>query len=258
VSVIAVEPRESAGARVDDESPVGRVVRSGAEDGEASFLAQVWAVARKDLMLEARSRERLLSMGSFSVLVAIVFAFAVDPGVPARSIAGAMVWVTVLFAGTLGLGRSFAMEREAEAMMGVLLAPVDRGALFLGKWLANFAIVLVVEAMVFPVFALLFNLGFRGSPAMLAAVVVLATAGFMALGTLFAALAAHTRLGETLLPILLLPLLSPVVIFACAATQRLLAGRPASDVVGQLKMLGAFDLVFLFVCAALFGAVLEE
>ena len=225
---------------------------------EAPFLAQLWAVARKDLLLEARSRERLLSMGTFAVLVAVVFSFAVDPSVRARSIAGAMIWVTVLFAGTLGLGRSFALEREAEALTGVLLAPVDRGALFLGKWLANLAIVLAVELLIFPVFALFFNLSFQGSLPALAAVVVLATAGFIALGTLFGAVAAHTRLGETLLPILLLPLLTPVIIFACAATQRLLVGRPVSDVASQLKMLLAFDLVFLFVCTAIFGAVLEE
>lgn len=225
---------------------------------EAPFLAQLWAVARKDLVLEARSRERLVSMATFAVLVAVVFSFAVDPTVRARSIAGAMIWVTVLFAGTLGLGRAFAMEREADALTGILLAPLDPGAFFLGKWVANLVIVLVVEALIFPVFALFFNLSFLGSVPALGAVIVLATAGFIALGTLFGAIAAHTRLGETLLPILLLPLLTPVIIFACAATQRLLVGRPVSDVASQLKMLLAFDLVFLFVCTAVFGAVLEE
>jgi heme exporter protein B len=225
----------------------------------ASFLAQLWAVARKDLLLEARSRERLVSMATFAVLVAVVFSFAVDPtAVRARTIAGAMIWVTVLFAGTLGLGRAFALEREADALTGVLAAPVDRGALFLGKWLASFAIVTAVEAVIFPVYALFFQLSWRGSLAALAGVVVLATAGFLALGTLFAAVAAHTRLGETLLPILLLPLLIPVVIFASTATQRLLVGRPVGEVVSQMKMLGAFALVFLFVCTVVFGAVLEE
>jgi heme exporter protein B len=228
------------------------------ENTGAGFLAQVWAVARKDVLLEARSRERLLSMGTFAVLVAVVFSFAVDPSIRARSIAGAMIWVTVLFAGTLGLGRAFALEREADALTGVLLAPVDRGALFLGKWLASFVMVLAVEALIFPVFALFFNLAFAGSLPMLVGVVVLATAGFIALGTLFGAVAAHTRMGETLLPILLIPLLTPVVIFACAATQRLLVGRPAGEVVSQVKMLAAFDLIFLFVCTVLFGAVVEE
>lgn len=223
-----------------------------------SFFAQMWAVARKDLLLELRSRERVLSMGTFAALVAVVFSFALDPSVRAREIAGAMIWVTVLFAGTLGMGRAFALEREADALTGVLVSPVDRGALFLGKWLANLAVVLVVEAVIFPVYGLFFGLPYGRSLPALLAVVVLATLGFIALGTLFGAIAAHTRLGETLLPILMLPLLIPVVIFAASATQRLLAGRPVAEISSQLRMLAAFDLVFLFVCTALFGAVLEE
>lgn len=224
----------------------------------ASFFAQAWAIARKDLLLEARSRERLVSMGTFAVLVAVVFAFALDPSVRARSVAGAMIWVTVLFAGTLGLGRSFALETEADALSGLVTAPLDRGALYLGKLLANLAIVLVVEAVIFPVYALFFGLSWAGSLLALSAVVFLATVGFMALGTLFAAIAAHTRLGETLLPILLLPLLVPVVVFATGATQRLLVGRPVAEVVSHLKMLGAFALLFVLVCTAVFGSVLEE
>ena len=223
-----------------------------------SFFAQMWAVARKDLLLELRSRERVLSMATFAVLVAVVFSFALDPSVRAREIAGAMIWVTVIFAGTLGMGRAFALEREADALTGVLVSPVDRGALFLGKWLANLAVVLAVEAVIFPVYGLFFGLPYGRSLPALVAVVVLATLGFIALGTLFGAIAAHTRLGETLLPILMLPLLIPVVIFAASATQRLLAGRPVAEISSQLRMLAAFDLVFLFVCTALFGAVLEE
>ncbi|HEX8358487.1 MAG TPA: heme exporter protein CcmB [Longimicrobium sp.] len=223
-----------------------------------SFFAQAWAVARKDLILELRSRERFISMATFAVLVAVVFSFALDPAVRARSIAGAMIWVTVIFAGTLGMGRAFALEREADALTGVLVSPVDRGALFLGKWLANLAVVLAVEAVIFPVYGLFFGLSYGRSLPALVAVVVLATLGFIALGTLFGAIAAHTRLGETLLPILMLPLLIPVVIFAASATQRLLAGRPVAEISSQLRMLAAFDLIFLFVCTAIFGAVLEE
>lgn len=222
------------------------------------FLGQAWAVARKDLMLEARSRDRLVASCTFAVLVAVVFSFALDPAVRAASIAGAMLWVTVLFAGTLAMGRAIAVEREADAMTGVLAAPVDRAALFLGKWVASLAVVLLTEAVIFPVFALFFGLSFRGSLWALVAVVVLATLGFIALGTLFGAMAAHTRFGESLLPLLLLPLMIPVVIFAATATQRLLVGRPVAEVVSQLRMLAAFDLVFIFVCMTAFGAVLEE
>jgi heme exporter protein B len=224
----------------------------------ARYLAQAWAVARKDLLLEARSRERFVAMATFAALVAVVFSFALDPTVRSRDIAGAMLWVTVLFAGTLGLGRAFALEREADAMTGMLVSPVPRGALFLGKFLANLLVVLVVEAVIFPVYALFFGLRLGGALGGLVLVVVLATVGFMALGTLFSAIASHTRMGETLLPILLLPLLIPVVIFAASATQRLLAGRPLSEIDGALRMLLAFDLIFLFVCTAVFGAAVEE
>ncbi|MDP9347604.1 MAG: heme exporter protein CcmB, partial [Gemmatimonadota bacterium] len=223
-----------------------------------AYLGQVAAVARKDLLLELRSRERLVVTGTFAVLVAVVFSFSLDPTVRARSITGAMIWVTVLFAGILGLGRSFAMEREDEALSGILLAPVDRGAVFLGKFLANLAILLAVEALVFPVYALFFGVAFTGSLAGVAAIVLLASAGFMLLGTLFAAVSAHTRLGETVLPILLLPLLIPVVIFAVSGTQRLLVGRPLEEVTGNLKMLLAFDLIYLIVCTLTFGFVVEE
>jgi heme exporter protein B len=224
----------------------------------AGYLAQAWAVARKDLQLEARSKERFVSMATFSVLVAIVFSFALDIAVRSRDVAGAMLWVTVLFAGTLGLGRSFALEREADALTGILVSPVPRGALFLGKFLANLLVVLAVEAVIFPVYALFFGLRLGGAIGGLMLVVFLATVGFMALGTLFGAVTAHTRLGETLLPILLLPLLMPVVIFAASATQRLLVGRPLAEIGGNLRMLLAFDLVFLFVCTLVFGAAVEE
>lgn len=222
------------------------------------FLGQVLAVARKDLVLELRSRERLVVSATFAVLVAVVFSFSLDPTLRAGSFVGAMIWVTVIFAGILGLGRSFGMEREQDALSGLLLAPVDRGALFLGKFAANLAILLGVEAVIFPVYALFFGVEVAGSLGGIALIVLLASVGFMLLGTLFAAVSAHTRLGETVLPVLLLPLLIPVVIFAVSGTQRLLVGRPLEEVGGNLRMLLAFDLIFLFVCTVIFGSVVEE
>ena len=222
------------------------------------YLAQLLAVAGKDLRLELRSRERVLSMALFAVLVAVVFSFALDPTLRARNIAGAMLWITILFAGLLGLGRSFSLELEQDALSGLLLAPLEREALYLGKFLANLIILLTIEAVIFPVYALFFGLGLGGSLAGLILLVVLASVGFIALGTLFSAVAAHTRLGDTLLPILLLPLLLPVVIFAAGGTQRLLIGRPFAEVIPGIKVLLAFDLIFLIVGTLTFGSVMEE
>ncbi|MBW3630846.1 MAG: heme exporter protein CcmB [Gemmatimonadetes bacterium] len=222
------------------------------------FVRQLLTIAGKDLRLELRSRERLVSMMTFAVLVAVVFSFSLDPGVEARTVAGAMLWVTILFAGMLGLGRSFALEREQDAMMGILLAPLDRGALFLGKLIANLALLLATEVAVFVVFALFFQLSYWKTLGSVILVVVLASVGFMILGTLFSAMAAGTRLGETLLPVLILPLLMPVVIYAASSTQRLIVGRPFAEVAGSVRVLVVFDLIFLIVSILLFGAVVEE
>lgn len=221
-------------------------------------VRQALAIAAKDLTLEMRGRERVVAMTVFAVLVAVVFSFALDPTIRARGLGGAMLWVTFLFAGMLGLGRSFALEKEQDALAGVLLTPVSRGALFAGKLLANLTLLLIVELVAFGAYALFFQLGAGASLGGVALIALLASVGFMALGTLFSAMATNTRLGETILPVLLLPLLIPVVIFAAGATQRLLIGRPLEEVMGSLRMLLAFDLIFLIVCGLAFESVVEE
>lgn len=221
-------------------------------------VRQALAVAGKDLVLELRARERIVAMLTFAVLVAVVFSFTLDPTIRARTLGGAMLWITILFAGMLGLGRSFSLEKEQDALAGVLLAPVDRGALFAGKLAANLALLLAAEVVIFGVYALFFQLGYGAGFVGIALVALLASVGFMALGTLFAAVAANTRLGETLIPVLLLPLLIPVVIFAAGSTQLLLVGRPLAEVSGSVRMLAAFDLVFLIVCTLVFESVVEE
>ncbi len=223
-----------------------------------SFLGRALVVARKDLVIEMRARERLVSMLTFAILVAVVFTFALDPAVRTRDVAGAMVWVTILFAGMLGLGRSFSLEREQDAMVGLLLTPAPRGAIYLGKFLANLVLLVAAAFAVFLAYALFFGLDIVTGAAGLLLVTFLACIGFMALGTLFSAMAASTRMGDTLLPIVLLPLLIPVVFFGAGATQRLLIGRPLAEVMGNVRLLAAFDIIFLIVCTLIFSAVVEE
>lgn len=222
------------------------------------FLRHALVVARKDLLIEFRSRERIVSMMTFAILVAVVFTFALDPVVRPLDIAGAMLWVTIIFAGMLGLGRSFSLEREQDALIGLLLTPVSRGAIYLGKFAANLVLLVAAAVAVFLVYALFFGLDIVSGAGGIALVTLLACVGFMALGTLFSAMAAGTRMGDTLLPIVLLPLLIPVVFFGAGATQRLLIGRPLSEVLGSIRLLAAFDIIFLVVCTLLFAAVVEE
>lgn len=222
------------------------------------FLRQAAIIAEKDLTLELRSRARIASMLVFAALVAVVFSFALDPTEPARAVAGAMLWVTVLLAALLGLGRAYTVDREEDALTGLLLTPVDRGAFFLGKFAANLALLLATEVVIFPVYALFFQLPLAEPLPGLALVVLLASVGIVAAGTLFGAIAGSTRLGETLLPVLLLPVVIPVVIYAASATQRLLIGRPLAEIGGSIRMLLAFDIVFLVVCTLLYPFVVEE
>ena len=222
------------------------------------LLQDAFAIAAKDLLLEVRTRDRVATMFTFAILVALVFSFTLDASVQPSRLAGAMIWVTLIFAGLLSLGRSFSMERDQDAITGLLLAPADPSAIYLGKLAANVILLLATAAVVFGVYWLFFNLPFVAHLGGLVTVTILGIIGFMALGTLFSAVAGNTRLGDTLLPILLLPLIVPLIFFAATATQRLVTGRPLSDVMGNIRLLAAFDIIFLIACVLLFRSVVEE
>ena len=223
------------------------------------YLRQLWAIAWKDLLIELRSRERVGSMAGFTALIGVLFNFAIDwTAVRPDEIASALIWVTVIFGGTLGLGRTFELEAQDEAFQGVLLTPAPRDALFLGKVLSNYVIVLVVTLLVLGLFGLFFALDWGDHPIVLVGTLALGGLGFVAVGTLFSAVSSGTAIGQTLLPVLLFPLLVPVVIYGTSATGRLLVGRPLDEVEGNLRILGAFALVALAVGATLFRYVVED
>lgn len=223
------------------------------------YLRQLSALIRKDVALELRTRERIAAMGAFVVLVAILFNYAIDrTAVSMQEISAGLIWMTVVFGGMLGLGRTFQMEEEDGAFQGILLAPIPRDAVYLGKVMANFILLVVVVALVFLVFGVFFNLRFGSEPLVLTTVMLLGILGFVAIGTLFSAISHRTTMGETLLPILVFPLLVPVVIFGVTATARLFAGRPVAEVSGNVRMLAAYAIVGLVAGVVLFRYVVEE
>jgi heme exporter protein B len=225
----------------------------------STYLGQMCAIVWKDLLLEARTRERLVSMGSFAVLAAILFNYSIDKTVvQPQDVAAGLIWMTIIFGGLLGVGRTFHLESEDGALQGVLLSPAPKNAVFLGKTLSNFVLLYAVSFLVVAVFMLFFGMDLGSSPAMLALALALGALGFVALGTLFAAMSSGTRMGETLLPILLFPLLLPMIVFGAGATERLLAGRPVSEVVGNIRMLAAFAIMAVAAGAVLFRFVVED
>jgi heme exporter protein B len=224
-----------------------------------SILALAWIVASKDLRVELRTRERLAAMGAFVVLTALLFNYAVDRTVvhPGRIAAG-LIWMTLILAGLLGLGRTFELEKEDGAFQGLLAAPLPREALYLGKVLSNAVLLSLVTTLTVLVFALFYQVVLPRNPLPLAGVLFLGVTGFAALGTLFSGITAGTRMGETLLPVLLFPLLVPLVMFGASATATLLGGFPASEVFGTLRILGAFTLLALTAGVVLFRFIVEE
>lgn len=217
------------------------------------------AVAGKDLRAELRSRTALLSALVFAALVLVVFNFARDPtAISARDLAPSALWITFAFGAIVALNRAFSMEREHAALDGLLLAPLPREALYLGKLLANLAFVGIVEAVALPLFVLFFDVDLGHALGGLVVVIVLATIGFVAVGTVFSAMAVRTRFAELMLPVLLLPFMVPPLIGAAALTSRLLADRPLSEMLGLLRLLALYDIVFVTLCTLLFPAVVDE
>ncbi len=223
------------------------------------FVSDSLRIARKDLLIEFRTRSAFLAAAVFALLSVAIFRFTWDASaVAAIDLASPVLWVIFTFSGLLGLNRSFGIEQADRAMDALLASPMSREAVFAGKALANLVFVGTVQALAIPAIALFFDLPAGAFWITITAVALLATIGLTAVGTLFAAVAANTRLAELLLPMLALPFFVPVVIPAAQATALLLAGRPIADVSSWIKMLVAFDIVFVAACTVAFPYTLDE
>jgi heme exporter protein B len=225
----------------------------------AEVLRQALTIAAKDVRLEFRSRTAFVSALAFTALVLAIFNFARDPTlVSAGDLAPGILWVTFCFAGLLGLNRAFALERENRTLDGVLLSPVSRSAVYLGKALANLAFVGLVEAVALPLFAVFFNVPLLPVLGPLLGVTALATLGFVALGTLLSSIAVNTRFAELMLPLLMLPFLVPPITAAVQMTSRLFAGRPVAEMAAWLKLLVGYDIVVVVAALLVFDYTLDE
>jgi heme exporter protein B len=226
---------------------------------KATFTAQLRALIWKEALVEARGRETVLAGVAFALLVLVIFNFAFDLRVDnVAAVAPGVLWVTVTFAGVLSLGRSFARERDRRTLDGLLLAPVDRSALYVAKVVASFTSMLIVELVAVPVFIGLFNVSVNLPLLVLG--LLLGTLGLAGVGTLFAAIAAHTRAREVLLPLLLFPIQVPVILATVKTTGAAVhvPGSEPPDVGQWLGLLVAFDALFLSLSVLLFEYVIEE
>lgn len=224
-----------------------------------STLTAAFLIARKDLAIEFRTRTAFFSAAVFALLGIVIFYFAWDPtAVSAIDLAPGVLWAIFTFSGLLGLQRSFGIEQADRAIDALLGAPIPRESIYLGKAMANLVFVAAVQVVAIPAVQLFYGVPLLEHAGALAVIALLAAIGLVAVGTLFSAMAVNTKLAEMLLPVLSLPFFVPIVIPAAQATARLLAGRPADEIVGWLKLLIAFDIVFVAACMLAFPFTIEE
>jgi heme exporter protein B len=223
------------------------------------FARRAWVVVWKDLLVERRSKETLNALFFFSLLLLFVFQFALGPDRErlAATLPG-LLWLGFILAGLLGLGRTFVVERENDCWEGLLLAPGDKSAIYVGKLAGNLLLMLVVEAMLLALFVIFFNLEIAAALPGLALVVLLGTVGFAAVGTLFAAMTAQVRARELLFPVLLLPVQVPVLLATVKATEAVLLGEPLGAVAHWLKLLAAADVIYVAAGVLTFDFLLES
>jgi heme exporter protein B len=222
------------------------------------FLRVTWAVLRKDLAVERRAKEGLNALAFFALILLFLFYFALGPDAERlRAALPGLFWITFVLAGLLGLGRTFALERENACLDGLIVAPGDKGAIYLGKLLAVSLVMLAMEVAFVAATAIFYNLDLWAAGPRLAGIGLAGTVGFAAVGTLFAAMTTQLRARELLLPVLLLPLAVPVLIAAVRLTEAALAGDGAAATSGWWQLLLGFDVVFVTAGLLTFEFVLE-
>jgi heme exporter protein B len=220
-------------------------------------FTKILAIFWKDMLAELRTKEFIVSVLVFALLVLVIFGFAFGTQAgTVEMVAPGILWVALTFGGVLGFNRIFAVEKENSRLEGLMLCPMDRAVIYWGKLAGSFAFMLAVAIVVTPIFLALFNL-----PLLLprlALIIVLAIIGFAAVGTLFSAVAINTRARDIMLPILFLPIVVPVIVAAVKATTSVLAGKPWGDMSTWLQIMIAFDIIYLVLATLVFEFVVEE
>lgn len=224
-----------------------------------STLGDAWLIAAKDLRIEIRTREIVVTAGFFAVLVTLMtsVAFSAGAGTTTR-VAPGVIWIAVTFAAVLALGRTWQREREESALLGILVTPISRASLFLGKAGGIFAFVVAVELLVVPATALLFHVELPDVAGPLSVVLLLGTVGIAAMGTLFGVMTVRTQARDLVLAAVLFPLLTPTLLSGVAATREIFGGATLADVSDYLLLLGVFDVIGVLGGLSLFGPLVDD
>lgn len=224
-----------------------------------TYLNTAFLIAKKDLYSELKTKQVLGTMVIFAGLVILVFSFAFDPAInTTKAVIPGIVWVIIIFSGILGLNRSFISEQKNDTMQGLMIAPVEPSCIYIGKLLANLVMMLVVEIVSIPFLFLLFDFSTIGSISYFILVLFMGSFGFISIGTFLAALAANSKSSEMLLPLLLFPVTSPILIGAVQATRIIMTNfEKMPSAISWIQLIAAYDVIFFVLCFLLIDYVLE-
>ena len=220
-------------------------------------LAVIWAIGRKDLLLETRNKDVIVAVSVFALLVLMIFTFAIDINqVNAKLTGPGILWASIAFAGVTGLNRAFARELEGNTLEALMLAPISRDLIYAGKMFGNFLFITAAQIIVIPIFAVLFNLAVLRWEMLV--VSLLTTIGFSAIGTLFAAMTIRVRAREVMLPLLFLPVVTPLIMAAVESTSHVVNDSSWPEIYQWIQLAIAFDIAFIVISAFIFQQILED
>ena len=220
-------------------------------------LAVIWAIGRKDLLLETRNKDVIVAVSVFALLVLMIFTFAIDINqVNAKLTGPGILWASIAFAGVTGLNRAFALELEGNTLEALMLAPISRDLIYAGKMFGNFLFLTAAQIIVIPIFAVLFNLAVLRWE--MVVVSLLTAIGFSAIGTLFAAMTIRVRAREVMLPLLFLPVVTPLIMAAVESTSHVVNDSSWPEIYQWIQLAIAFDIAFIVVSAFIFQQILED
>jgi len=220
-------------------------------------LAVIWAIGRKDLLLETRNKDIIVAVSAFALLVLMVFTFAIDINqINAKLTGPGILWASIAFAGVTGLNRAFALELEGNTLEALMLAPISRDLIYVGKMFGNFLFLTASQIIVVPIFAVLFNLTVLRWEMLV--ISLLTTIGFSAIGTLFAAMSMRVRAREVMLPLLFLPVVTPLIMAAVESTSHVVNDGSWPEIAQWIQLALAFDIAFIVISAFIFQQILED
>ena len=220
-------------------------------------LAVIWAIGRKDLLLETRNKDVIVAISAFALLVLMIFTFAIDINQVSAKLTGpGILWASIAFAGVTGLNRAFAIELEGNTLEALMLAPISRDLIYAGKMFGNFLFITAAQIIVIPIFAVLFNLAVLRWEMLV--VSLLTAIGFSAIGTLFAAMTIRVRAREVMLPLLFLPVVTPLIMAAVESTSHVVNDSSWPEIYQWIQLAIAFDIAFIVVSAFIFQQILED